>query len=195
MRITGGEWGGRTLKVPPSGVRPTQDRLRQAIFSSLGAAVAGSRVLDLFAGSGSMGLEALSRGAASACWVELDGKAHALLRENVRAVAGAEACARCIRTDALHLGGLARLGPFDFVFADPPYDLSEKKELLARLLADLAGGTVLRPGGWLTFEQHADRPPVEHPSWTLLRDRTMGGSRWMLYRLGAGDAGEAAAEV
>lgn len=183
MRITGGVWGGRTLKVPRSGVRPTQDRLRQALFSSLGAAVSGARVLDLFAGSGALGLEALSRGASAVCWVERDGRVHAALRENVRALAGDAAAGGCLRADALHLAGLARVGPFDFVFADPPYEMTARDAVLRRLLEGLADGSVLRPGGWLAFEQDADDPAAAHPAWTLLRDRTMGGSRWLLYRL------------
>ena len=87
MRITGGELGGRRLEVSPT-IRPTQDMVRQAIFSALAAVVPGARVLDLFAGSGSLGLEAWSRGAGSVCWVEGDGRTLALLKKNVELLTG-----------------------------------------------------------------------------------------------------------
>ena len=184
MRITGGEWGGRQIRVPKSGVRPSQDRLRQALFSSLGAAVAGARVLDLFAGSGALGLEALSRGAAFTCWVEQHPKAFETLRENVRALNG-EDCTRalCVRGDAMDLPALERTGRvFDLVLADPPYETGACAGLLPRLLAALAQSPLLAPEGLLMYEQSADEPPAAAPGWELLRDRTMGGSRWLLYR-------------
>ena len=184
MRITGGEWGGRQIRVPKSGVRPSQDRLRQALFSSLGAAVSGARVLDLFAGSGALGLEALSRGAAFACWVEQDMRTFATLCENVRALNGGDRSrALCVRGDATDLRALARTGRvFDLVLADPPYEPGARAGVLAQLLEALAASPLLAPDGLLMFEQSAGEPPAVSPAWDLLRDRAMGGSRWLLYR-------------
>jgi 16S rRNA (guanine966-N2)-methyltransferase len=118
MRVVAGAFKGRRLQAPRgSRTRPTADRVREAVFSVLGD-VSAARVLDLYAGSGALGIEALSRGAASATFVERDQRAAAILRRNLEAV-GAEAEVR--RQDALRfLAGEA--GPFDLVFVDPPYD-------------------------------------------------------------------------
>ena len=100
MRIAGGEWCGRTLKAPPGdAVRPTQDRVRGALFSMIQAEIAGASFLDLFAGAGSVGLEALSRGAARATFVESNPRHAACLAANVSAL-GAEARAEIVRADA-----------------------------------------------------------------------------------------------
>ncbi|MBI3987315.1 MAG: RsmD family RNA methyltransferase, partial [Lentisphaerae bacterium] len=142
MRITGGVLGGRRLRVPSGPVRPTQDRVREALFSSLAAFIPGARVLDLFAGSGAVGLEALSRGAAFVCWVESNRRVFAVLHENIRTLAG-DASARMgpkedagglppgidpavaglVLREALDfLSAAPPEAPFDLVFADPPYD-------------------------------------------------------------------------
>ena len=130
MRVTGGIVGGRTVKVPRGDkVRPTQDRVRQALFSSLAARIPGSRFLDLFAGSGAVGLEAWSRGAALVCWVESDAKVFEVLQGNVVALCGSasghaeEQEWRVIRSDVFRfLNGLQGAAGYDIVFADPPYD-------------------------------------------------------------------------
>ncbi len=184
MRITSGFLRGRTLRVPKAGVRPTQDRLRQSLFSSLGS-VEGARVLDLFAGTGALGLEAWSRGAARVCWVERDARAYSILRENVRALCGASAgeAALCIRGDALRLEPLASaLGEFDLVLADPPYDPEGGAGPLPILLEALARLRLVREGGYFVFERRAGGPAPIVAGWELLRDRAMGGSRWLLYR-------------
>ncbi len=185
MRITGGEWRGRVLQVPRSGVRPAQDQLRQAIFSSLGAAVTGARVLDLFAGTGAYGLEALSRGAGSACWIERDGRTLALLKANVRTLLGDADLvrrARFIAGDARAPAVLNRAGEgFDLVFADPPYEAAEEGEW-ERLMLQHLSGPVLKPGGWLVWESAArSRVPELPPGWTLARDRSKGNTAWRLY--------------
>jgi len=121
VRVVAGEFKGRRLHAP-RGVRtrPTADRVREALFSMLGDVVAGARVLDLYAGSGALGIEALSRGAESALFVERDQAALAALRRNLDAV-GANADVR--RQDVLRF--LARPeGTFDLVFCDPPYDVA-----------------------------------------------------------------------
>jgi 16S rRNA (guanine966-N2)-methyltransferase len=118
MRVVAGAFKGRRLQAPRgSRTRPTADRVREALFSML-SDVSGARVLDLYAGSGALGIEALSRGAAAATFVESDPRAVAALRRNLEAV-GSEAAVR--RQDALRFLGRAR-GPFDLVFVDPPYD-------------------------------------------------------------------------
>jgi 16S rRNA (guanine966-N2)-methyltransferase len=136
-RIVAGSAKGRRLAVPPRGTRPTSDRAREAMFSSLAGLVEleGRRVLDLFAGTGAVGLEALSRGAAAVCFVESDRAVCEILRRNVDAVAlpGAEIHRR---PAAAYLVGSGADEPFDLVFADPPYAFAD--EPLAVLLTTLA---------------------------------------------------------
>lgn len=185
IRISGGALGGRRIAVPPSGVRPSQDRLRQGVFSSLGSCVAGARVLDLFAGSGAYGIEALSRGAVSVCAVEKHAGTCAVLRRNLLALAGdfPDARARGIRGNALEPAGYAAHGPFDLVFADPPYASGQEAGTLPRLLRALAESGVLAPGALLVYEQPARAAAVADSAWELLRERDSGDSRWLLYRL------------
>ena len=144
MRIVGGRWRGRNLAAPKSqGVRPTADRLRESLFNillhSYGDPVGGARVLDLFAGTGALGLEALSRGAAFALFVDDGVEARALLRQNVEAL-GAGGMSRVFRRDATALGPAHPLEPFSLVFLDPPY----VKGLAERALV------CAHEGGWLT---------------------------------------------
>ena len=121
MRIVAGEWGGRRIQAPPGqGTRPTTDRVREAWMSTVAPYLPGARVLDLFAGSGALGLEALSRGAVAATFVEQDPRAVAVLRDNVRAL-GAEDAARVVRADAVKYARGLGAGAFDVAFADPPY--------------------------------------------------------------------------
>jgi 16S rRNA (guanine966-N2)-methyltransferase len=121
MRIVAGEWGGRRIQAPPGqGTRPTTDRVREAWMSAVGPELPGARVLDLFAGSGALGLEALSRGAASAVFVETGPPALKALRANLDAL-GAGARAEVVRTDAVRYAEGLAAGAFDVAFADPPY--------------------------------------------------------------------------
>ena len=125
MRIVGGRFSGRTLAGPASqAIRPTSDRLRETIFNILmhayGDPVTGARVLDLFAGTGALGLEALSRGAAFAQFVDDGAEARALIRENVETL-GVAGISRIFRRDAAKLGPVHPVQPFSLVFADPPY--------------------------------------------------------------------------
>jgi 16S rRNA (guanine966-N2)-methyltransferase len=144
MRIVGGRFRGHALKGPSSdAVRPTSDRLRETVFNILahgyGDAVAGARVLDLFAGTGAMGLEALSRGAAFALFVDNGAAARGLIRENVEAL-GLGGQSRLFRRDATRMGPAGPNEPFSLVFCDPPYG----QGLAERALASCAAG------GWLT---------------------------------------------
>jgi 16S rRNA (guanine966-N2)-methyltransferase len=144
MRIVGGRLRGRALAAPKSqGIRPTADRLREALFNILAHAyddpVAGARVLDLFAGTGALGLEAISRGAAFALFIDDGAEARALLRQNVETL-GLAAATRIFRRDATKLGPAHPVEPFSLAFLDPPYG----KGLAERALASA------REGGWLT---------------------------------------------
>ncbi len=144
-RIIAGTAGSLPLDVPDAGTRPTSDRVRESLFGALESAgsLAGARVLDLFAGSGALGLEAVSRGAASADLVEKSPRAAAVVQRNAAKVAkavGAQTSLRVHRT-AVDAYLRATRGPFDLVFIDPPYDLGDSElsatlELLVPLLAD-----------------------------------------------------------
>src|SRR6185369_3743200 len=143
MRIVGGRLRGRALAAPKSlGIRPTADRLRESLFNILahayGDPVSGARVLDLFAGTGALGLEALSRGAAFALLVDDGAEARALIRQNVEAL-GTAGVSRIFRRDATKLGPAHPLEPFSLVFLDPPYG----KGLAERALVSA------HDGGWL----------------------------------------------
>ncbi|SER58489.1 16S rRNA (guanine(966)-N(2))-methyltransferase RsmD [Actinokineospora terrae] len=137
-RIVAGVAGGRRLAVPPKGTRPTADRVRESLFSALAAAVDldGARVLDLYAGSGALGLEALSRGAALVTLVEHDRTAVTVLRRNAETVALPGVDIRASRVDRVLAVPPGR--PYDLVFADPPYALDDAE--LAEVLAALAVG-------------------------------------------------------
>lgn len=182
MRIAGGDWRGRPLKVPSGeAVRPTQDRVREALFSMIQPAVPGAVFLDLFAGSGGVGLEALSRGAARAVFVERVPRHVACLTANA-ATLKAEARTEIIRADAETWpasGGVGRR--VDIAFADPPYDHVAAHGYTA-LLTALAEHDVVRPEGLFIAEMRATQTPDEHPAWELCRDRTYGEARLAVYR-------------
>lgn len=184
IRITGGEWRGRRLRVPCGDVRPAQDRVRLAVFSSLADRVSGARVLDLFAGTGAYGLEALSRGAAAATWVENDRRVLVVLRENVEALCGPDPDSprgrdpegrgvAVVPADVLRF--LARGGgdaPYDLVFADPPYD--QDGGWLKKILSALTGWSILKNNGLLVMEQSAHVPAVSQEGWQQLKCRVYG---------------------
>jgi 16S rRNA (guanine966-N2)-methyltransferase len=143
MRIVGGRLRGRALAAPKSAaIRPTADRLRESLFNILthayGDPVAGARALDLFAGTGALGLEAISRGAAFALFVDDGPEARALIRANVEQL-GLGGTTRIFRRDATRLGPAHPVEPFSLVFADPPYGRGLAEQALA----------AARDGGWL----------------------------------------------
>jgi 16S rRNA (guanine966-N2)-methyltransferase len=155
MRIVGGRLRGRKLAAPASqAIRPTSDRLREALFNILahayGDPVSGARVLDLFAGTGALGLEALSRGAAFVLFVEDGAEARALIRENVEAL-GLGGVTRIFRRDATKLGPVHPLEPFTLAFLDPPYG----KGLAEPALAAARAGGWLAPGALVVVEEAA----------------------------------------
>lgn len=179
MRIIAGKAGRRAIKVPKGVTRPTTDFVRQALFSILGQRVEGARVLDLFAGSGAVGLEALSRGASSCVFVDESRAAEQAIAANLRD-AGLDG-GRVVRSDARTW--LRRdAGVYDLIFADPPY----ARSLIDRdHLAELLGGGLLRDrlaaGGLLVLEQAAEREPPVAEGLGLLEHRRYGGSAILLY--------------
>ena len=198
MRITGGEFGGRNLKVPKSdAIRPTQDRVREAVFNIIQFEVPGCEFLDLFAGSGAVGLEALSRGAKSATFVEANRRHVVVLNENLTTIARAGGTGvPPVRTGKMPVprgeatvvtGDCYRWlatysGPgFSIGFADPPYALGEEKGY-ASVLATLAERGVIREGGLFIAEMTAVQKAEETPGWELVRDRVYGKTRICVWR-------------
>jgi 16S rRNA (guanine(966)-N(2))-methyltransferase RsmD len=154
MRIIAGAWKGRRLDAPRwEGVRPTSDKLRETLFNILAPRVAGARVLDVFAGTGAVGLEALSRGAAAAVFVEQDRRAAALIAANVERCGARDRCA-IIRGTAEQVLEHAIAGdPFDLVMLDPPYAFEPLADVVSAAVRHLA------PGGLVILE-HATRRPL-----------------------------------
>jgi 16S rRNA (guanine(966)-N(2))-methyltransferase RsmD len=168
MRIIAGRLRGRRLHGPPrDGVRPTSDRLRETLFNVLAPRVAGSRVLDGFAGTGAVGIEALSRLAEHATFVERDGRALRVLQANIDQCGVGEASA-VIRGDFVGLAGrVPGLGAFDLVFLDPPYDVGTLDPILGEAAAMLA------PGGLIVLEHSRRRADVPAEAHGLVRTRTL----------------------
>jgi 16S rRNA (guanine966-N2)-methyltransferase len=159
VRVTGGQYRGRNLAEPPDNrVRPTSDKVRQAIFNILahntfGLALEGAKVIDLFAGTGALGIEALSRGAAFALFVDDSAESRGLIRGNVEALS-LTGVTKIWRRDAIDLGPVAAGsgGPFDLAFLDAPY----RKGLTEKALASVVAGKWLVPGGIAIAEAAAD---------------------------------------
>jgi len=152
MRIIAGDWRGRTIEAPPGqSTRPTADRVRETLFSMLASRSGpfeGLRVADLFAGSGALGFEALSRGAATATFVENDAKAVAVIRRNAQKLHATD------RVQILSGSALAlpRSEPFDVIFADPPYAAGSGSAVVAAV----TNAGWLAPGGWMSVETSRD---------------------------------------
>ena len=183
MRIAGGEFRGRVLHAPKGlDVRPTQDRVREALFSMLQNEIGGARFLDLFAGSGSVGLEALSRGAAMATFVEQSPHSLSSITKNI-AMLKAESRCNVIRADVYAWIAAAHDGlDFDIVYADPPYALGAEHGY-ADMLTRLADGGIVKPGGLFVVEMRHGQTPDTSPAWELCRDRTYGQTRLAVYLL------------
>jgi 16S rRNA (guanine966-N2)-methyltransferase len=174
MRVVAGAYKGRRLKSPRGQrTRPTADRVREALFSMLGD-VSGADVLDLYAGSGALGIEALSRGAASAVFVERDRRAASALSSNLESV-GVQAEVR--RQDALRFLGAAD-GAFDLVFLDPPYDSA------ARLAAPLIELLPRVTAGHARIVTESDKRTPLELDLPLLRERTYGDTRIAVHSRG-----------
>ena len=184
VRISGGIHRGRKLRVPSSGVRPTKAMVRLALFSALGESIQGKRMADVFAGSGVIGLEAISRGAAEAVWVEADPTTYALLRENVDLIGGeGYASGTCIQADALvWLASHRAPDHFDLIVADPPYKPTDHIPWGEKLLGVLHTSTKLKPGGLFVLEQHVDQPVIDNPAWNVLKEARYGETLLVYYR-------------
>ena len=199
MRVIAGSAGGIRLAVPKRGVRPTMDRVKAAIFSSLGDAVIGARVLDLFAGSGGLGIEALSRGASSAVFVENDRQSAEAIDANLaktklngrvrhqdvfdflRYAAGVEAAVPAA-------GPLAQTPPeqqiiekFTIIFADPPYEKTEAGESFTeKLLTNEALPQLLETDGIFVLEKRPDEVLPEMKLWHMVRRKRYGATEVLL---------------
>ena len=166
MRVIGGRSRGRRLAARlPTSVRPTSDRVRESIFNILGSrgGVEGLAVLDLFCGSGALGVEALSRGAASVTFVDLDPDALAAVRQNLAAVGLADQPATLVRASLPGWLESGAAGEFDLALCDPPYDFADWPALLGALRAPV-----------VVMESSAPIPPVE--GWVITRERRYGGT-------------------
>jgi 16S rRNA (guanine966-N2)-methyltransferase len=180
MRIVGGRFGGRSLKGPSSdAIRPTSDRMRESLFNILAHGVdvtlEGSRVLDLFAGTGACSIEAISRGAGYAVLVDIGAEARGLQRENVEAL-GLGGITRILRRDATKLGAVSPFEPFDLVFCDPPYGKGLGEQALASALA----GGWLKPGALAILEERANAP-VTLPEGFSEIDRRKAGETQLIF--------------
>ena len=181
VRIIGGRWRGSKLPVASApGLRPTSDRARETLFNWLQPMLAGVRVLDLFAGSGALGLEALSRGAREVLLVERDPALAQSLRDTCARL-GAGDAATVLRADALELLRTPVYGRFDLVFLDPPFQDGTWNDAVARLepwLADVA---------WLYLESPPDAHAAPGPGWRMHRESGTRDARHVLFRRGAVD--------
>ncbi len=181
MRVTGGRLRGRSISVPATAARPTRDAVREAIFNLLRHGdladpppPEGMRVLDLFAGSGALGIEALSRGAASCLFVDIDAKARAALRGNIDSL-GLAGASRVCRRDARRLGKPDG-DPYDLAFVDPPYGAG----LAAAALEGIRHW--MREGALAVVESGAGESP-EAAGWSEMDSRAYGRTAVRIYRL------------
>lgn len=178
VRIIGGQWRGRRVPVPDSeGLRPSGDRCRETLFNWLQPFLHKAKCADLFAGTGVLGLEAVSRGAASAALVEKSRTVASVLRQSV-GMLGARQVA-VVEGDAL--SWLAQQAPssMDIVFVDPPFALN----MAEKVMASLAQTQALRPGGLVYLESAApDLAPVTGPGWEVLKEKRLGEVRMQLLR-------------
>jgi len=175
MRVIAGSAGGVRLAVPKRGVRPTMDRVKAAIFSSLGDAIIGARVLDLFAGSGALGIEALSRGAASAIFVEDDRQSAEAIEKNL---AKTNLQGRVRDQDVFDfLRQRSNADKFQIIFADPPYEKGQHHEnCTEKLLRSETLAQLLEPGGIFVLEKRPTDTLPEMKLWRVLRQKTYGAT-------------------
>lgn len=174
MRIVAGEFRGRPLAAPASAAtRPTSDRVRETLFDILAHRfddpVTDARVLDLFAGTGALGIEAISRGAASCLMIEDSAEARGTIRRNIEAM-NLTGRARIFRRDATKLGEIGTMAPFSLVFADPPYG----RRLAEAALASAAAGGWLSPRAFAVVEESAEMAIEPGADFALLHERRIG---------------------
>lgn len=188
MRIVGGNFRGRALASPKAGsasIRPTTDRTRESLFNIITHGwpekLDETRILDLFAGTGAVGFEALSRGAATALFIEQSAEGRGLIRANIEAL-GLQGRTKLFRRDATRMGEIGTMEPFDFVFADPPYG----KGLAERALASLHDGGWLKPGALVVVEEAASAGFTAPQGFSLADTRDFGDTR-MYFMVGESD--------
>ena len=188
MRIVGGRFRGRALATPShEGLRPTGDRVREAMFNILlhgidGFDIQGARVIDLFAGTGALGLEALSRGAGYCLFVEEAAEARALIRSNVEAL-GLTGATRIFRRDAADLGPAGNMTPYALAFLDPPYG----KGLAEKALAELRSGGWLAQGAVAVVEERVGVDLALPEGFTEASRRVYGDTQVIFARVAADD--------
>ena len=183
LRIVAGNWRSRLLEIAAvPGLRPTAERIRETLFNWLAPNIQGARCLDLFAGTGALGLEALSRGAGTVVFVEKSAVAAKALRANVALLEATGADVR--QADALEYLVQAGASPFDIVFLDPPF-AADMLEDLCRLLDETS---LVENGSLVYLEDDRARSPISLPgSWTLLKSKTAGNVRYALAQVNDGD--------
>ncbi len=184
VRIIAGRWRGTRLQVPAlAGLRPSSDRVRETLFNWLQSGLSGARVLDAFAGTGALGLEAVSRGAASAVLIERDAGAARGLAATV-AKLDATGQVQVVNTDALTWLAAPAAAAFDLVFLDPPFAAGLWGKAMAAVLPHLA------PDAWIYVESAPDAPPVAPADWQLHREGRTRDVRFALYRNAAGQGAD-----
>jgi len=190
VRIIGGNWKGRKLGFPDApGLRPTLGRVRETLFNWLNTRIVGSRCLDLFAGSGALGLEALSRGAAAATLVEPNRRAALALRENAARLAAGAACSICCMTAERFLRQPAPRA-WDIIFLDPPFEGDALRHTLERILT----AHCVAPDGVVYFEMPR-RARADFPGFTVLKEATAGDTRYGLLVVARSEARPATARA
>jgi len=186
MRVISGTAGGIPLVAPKTGIRPTMDRVKEAIFNSLEPGLEGSRVLDLFAGAGTLGIEALSRGAREAIFVEKEARATAVIRRNLEKTRLAGGAVLQVMDVFSYLDRLAPKGAFDFIFADPPYAKKPgERDFTPELMASQPLADALAPGGLLILEKIPGQPISLGARWDLVRERRYGATEVAWLRIKA----------
>jgi 16S rRNA (guanine966-N2)-methyltransferase len=176
LRIVAGKWRSRLLDIAEvQGLRPTSERIRETLFNWLSPSIQGARCLDLFAGTGALGFEALSRGAAQVVFVDSSRRAIKAIENSVKTLDAMGAMVHC--GDAEDYLRTARRESFDIVFLDPPF-ADDRLQDVCRLIDERG---LLAPGGRIYLEQDRARPGIELPArGRLLKDKTAGNVRYML---------------
>ena len=183
MRIVGGKFRGRTLNAPKSqAIRPTSDRIRESLFNVIShnymENLDNARVLDLFAGTGALGIEALSRGARFALFIENSIEGRGLLRQNIEKFA-LQGHSKVFRRDASNLGSIGKMPVFDLVFTDPPYGQGYGE----KAAAELVSGHWLSPSALLILEESKESAPEKLPGFELLETKSYAGTKIGIFRL------------
>lgn len=182
MRVIAGSAGGLSLTVPRTDIRPTMDRVKAAIFSSLGGSIVGARVLDLFAGTGALGIEALSRGCASATLVEKNSQAFEVIKRNL---ARTRLEGRALEMDVFQfLDRVVEPHAFDVIFADPPYVKAPgDRDFDAELFGCASLPRALAPGGVFVLEKMPDKKLPALRDWEVVRSKKYGATEVVFLKI------------